>query len=192
MIIAQVLAFVSVFLSWIWWVSFIISMISMTLMQLLWCCRQHPSMIFASAGVAMLCFLANYGVAIYVLVDWKRTTYCDPFLMYTFVDDDDDDTNDYYNTDYCEEGKWATIAFVCGTLWAVSSSCIIYFLMSGRHAKWEEMHCNHGAETSNNDTTNDEACAVVELGRVPEATTAETQPAIATAIPQTENVKEDI
>jgi len=193
MIIAQVLAIVSVFLSWIWWVSFIISLVGMFLMQILWCCRQHQSMISVSARLAMLCFLLNYGVAIYILVAWRKLRYCNVFIFWGYMFDDDSIfTDDSFRSDYCEEEKWAIVAFVCGTLWAVSSGCLIYFLKSGRHAKWEETHSNRGAKTNNNNTTNDEACAAVELGRIPEATAAEAQPTVATAILETENVKEDI
>merc|ERR1711862_114356 len=42
--------------------------------------------------------------------------------------------------DYCYEKKWATFAFVCATLWIGVTSCILFFIKSGNHAKWEQKH----------------------------------------------------
>jgi len=59
--------------------------------------------------------------------------------------------------DYCQEGIWAVVAFVTALLWFVTSGCILYFVKSGRHAKWEEK-LQAAADT---DTT-----AAIEMGTV--------------------------
>lgn len=196
MISAQVIAIVAVFISWVWWLTFLISMIGMSLIQILWCCRQSRSMVSALGLVAMLCFLAQYGVGIYALVKWKSVFYCDIFSMNSYGKKEDidiggfDQPYDEYNStdsyyaynDTCQEERWATIAFVSGTLWATVAACIIYFVASGRHEKWEEGHSNSRSETNNGNNNVNEA--MVEVGSVPEATT------FVSAIAFTENDKE--
>merc|ERR1719512_535695 len=97
--------------------------------------------------------------------------------------------DDWYFRDRCEEEKWAIVAFVSGTLWAIVTGCIIYFIASGRHAKWEGKYSDTGAETN---TCNDTNSAAVELGRVPQATASDSQSAVVTAIAMTENDKDDV
>jgi len=196
MITAQVVAVVVVFFSWVWWVTFIVSIMGMTLIQILWCCRQRRSMVSVSAVVAMICSLAEYAVGIYLLVNFKEYRYCGSFTLYHYGelrdrDDVDDDFyyDDYYFSDHCEEEKWAIVAFVSGTLWAIVTGCIIYFIASGRHAKWEGKYSDTGAETN---TSNDTNNAAVELGRVPEATASDLQSGVVTAIAVAENDKHDV
>jgi len=67
-------------------------------------------------------------------------------------------------SDWCAEKLWGGIAVASSALWLASSVCILVFLKSGRHAKWEEMH-REEANSNNNDAS---AGVVVELA---EATT---------------------
>ena len=169
MITAQLLSIVSVFLSWVWWVTFLISVIGMAMIQVLWCCRQNRSTVFASAGVAVLCALVSAGVGVYILAVWKHETRCSPWDMYSYHYDDDGLFNDDYyvswrHEDRCEEGKWGTIALVCGLLWSAVSACTIGFVRSGRHARWEKHHTGGGA-TGTTETGGDAVTTTaVELG----------------------------
>lgn len=176
MITAQILSIVSVFVSWVWWVTFLISLIGMSIIQIIWCCRQNRSMILASAAVAVASALTSIGVGIYILINWSDESYC-----YTFV-------LDAYHyggeNDYCEEGKWGTIALVSGVIWSLVSVCIIHFVRSGRHALFEKHHADAGAENSN-------ANAAVELGTVAEASPATAAAAVAVAITLPEPTKVD-
>jgi len=130
-ITSQILTIVALFLSWIWWVTFIISIVGMVLYQVPWCCRQNGGALFGSAMAAALAAAGSLGVGIYILIVWRNKTWCYPFDFWT---------DDYPGTDYCQEETWGSIAFVCGFLWAAASGCMIYFVKSGRHAKWEDKH----------------------------------------------------
>jgi hypothetical protein len=167
MITAQILSIVAVFISWIWWASWIVSIVGMVLLQVVWCCRQTRGTLVVSAAVAISSAVASVGVGIWVLVVWARYTRCEPLALYAWSYDDDID--EYYwsgkHDDRCYEGRWAAISFVCGVLWMGIAFCILKFLLGGRHAKWEE---KHGAPVATNASDN----AVVELGAVPVATAA--------------------
>ena len=43
MIAAQVISIIAFLISWIWWVTFIIGLVCMVVLQLLWCCRQKDT-----------------------------------------------------------------------------------------------------------------------------------------------------
>lgn len=176
MITAQILSIVSVFISWVWWVTFIISLIGMSIIQIIWCCRQNRTMVLASAAVAVASALTSIGIGIYILIDWSDETYCYTFILDTY--------DDGYGGDYCEEGRWGTIALVCGVIWSLVSVCIIHFVKSGRHALFEKHHAEAGAENSN-------ANAAVELGTVAGASPATAAPAVAVAITLPEPTKVD-
>ena len=141
MIAAQVISIAAFLISWVWWVTFAIGLIALLLLQIIWCCRQTKAGFLASAAVSALAALMCVVSGIIMLVAWKDATWCDPFI---FINQDMGD--DYYNhnrdRDYCQEGAWATVAFVSGALWFAVTGCIIYFLKSGRHTKWEEKLCN--------------------------------------------------
>jgi len=176
LITSQVVSIVATLVSWIWWVTLVISAIGMLMFQFLWCCRQSRSALLSLAAVAMVCALANIGVAIYVFEVWSRVGWCEPFTFYN--DDHMSDDYQYYVMtihDYCTEKIWGTIALVCGILWIVAFGCIVRFVTSGKHAKWEEMY---GATTNNdNDNDNDNTTTeAVELGRVPPASVPEALP----------------
>jgi hypothetical protein len=181
MITAQILSIVCVFVSWIWWITFIISIIGMTMIQIIWCCRQNNSMLLTSAAVAVVSALVSVGVGIYILIVWNKKRYCYPWIMDTY----DPYYDPYYSDeDYCEETKWSIIAFVCGVLWSLVSVCIVHFVTSGRHARWEKHHAPASREDG-------DAGAVVELGTVPEASLPVAAAAVAMAITLPEPSKAD-
>jgi len=52
----------------------------------------------------------------------------------------EDNYDDLYSSDYCEEKSWFAVALVCAILWAGAAVCMLVFVKSGRHAKWESKH----------------------------------------------------
>jgi hypothetical protein len=52
-----------------------------------------------------------------------------------------------HNNDYCKEEVWGTIAIVCAVLWAGACGCLVHFIRSGRHYKWEK---KHSGDSTNN------------------------------------------
>mmetsp|Transcript_17299 Transcript_17299/g.35686 ORF Transcript_17299/g.35686 Transcript_17299/m.35686 type:complete len:187 (+) Transcript_17299:269-829(+) len=163
-IASQIMTSVALLLSWVWWISFAISIIGMTLFQLLWCCRQNRYSIYASTAVSVVSSLASFGVGIFVLVRWKNSSRCWVFVL------DSWETLDETPWDWCYEKVWGTIVILCGALWLAVAGCMFYFAKSGRHATWEEHHSKTAAET------NEEDSVAVEIGSVPAAS------AIATTI----------
>jgi len=165
-ITSLILSIASVLISWVWWVSFIISVAALVLSQLTWCLRQPGKALYAFAAVALVSFLAQTGVGIYALVQWKYSSWCFIFVF--------DDVDDYFrnrdpnrgSSDKCPEEKWATIAFISGVLSAASSGLMFYFVKSGRHAKWEGNHCK-SAEMAT-------ATSVVDVELAPTATPSTT------------------
>jgi len=147
LIVAQILTIVSVFFAWICWVTFLVGFIGLILFQVLWCVRMRGGPLVSHMVLAGLTSAANLGIAIYILIDWKRKSWCHVFVLY--ADDDDwrriDDVFDdnYYDDDIwddCQEKTWFAVAFVCALLWAAAMFCMIWFVKSGRHAKWEKKH----------------------------------------------------
>lgn len=184
MITAQVLSILAVFVSWIWWISFLLSLTGMLLLQVVWCCRQNRATLLVSAGVAVLSGLASVGVGIYLVVAWPQFTRCDVFVLSAWRYDDDDGYGNWpqRHDDYCNEGSWAAVSFVCGAVWFGIAFCILRFVLGGRHALWE---VKHGGPSNQKDSNDNKSNDVVEPGAIPvvaaaaEAATAETVTAIA-------------
>ena len=164
MIAAQVLSIIAFLMSWIWWVTFIIGLVCMVVLQCIWCCRQkdvkalNVTMAF-SAVAGSYCVMAG----ILMLVLWKDRKYCSIFIM----------TNDYSyasgKNDYCKEGYWAFVAFFDAVLWFTTSGCIYSFVKSGRHAAWEQKL------QAVDETTEETATATnIEMGIVPPTSAAAT------------------
>ena len=169
MITAQVLTIVAVFVSWVWWATFIISIVGMAAFQILWCCRNSKGMIYALVVIAGVCSLAEVGVGIFALVFLRKTPECDPFYM---------DYYEYAYYDYCNEAAWASVAFVGAALWAASAICMFVFAWSGQHALLEEKYAKKaGGE------------AILEAG--PSAEEGG-EPAIETVVPVSETKKVDL
>jgi len=129
-IASQVLAVVAFLISWVWWASFIISIIAMILIQLIWCCRQSKAGLLTAHVIAVVAALLCMVSGIYMLVAWKSAWWCAPFVMIS----DDDYT---YASDNCNEQAWAAVAFVDAALWLASAGCLIAFVNNGHYAKWE-------------------------------------------------------
>lgn len=144
-IAAQVISVVAFLISWVWWVTFAIGLIALLLLQIIWCYRQNKDifLLLASAAVSALAFLMCVLSGIYILVVWKDVAWCGVFVL---------ESDDDYLDDDCEEGAWATVSFVSGVLWFAVTGCILYFVKSGRHAKWEEKLCNNDNDNDNNDS----------------------------------------
>ena len=178
MITAQIISIVAFLVSWVWWVTFIVGLISLVLLQFVWCCRQSKIGMFVSVGISTLAGITCTIAGVVMIVVWKDQTYCSVFTL-TDGDDDDDDyykqftyyNDDYNNTvyidnyaeerrnrDYCEEQAWAVVAFITATLWFSTSGLIFYFVRSGRYAIWEEEAKLQGAS----DTTP----TAIEMGAV--------------------------
>jgi len=167
MITAQIISIVAFLISWIWWVTCIVGGICFISLQVIWCCRQNKIGLYISAGISFVAAITSTIAGIYMIVVWKDNVWCD---IWRLTGDDDDGYYLRYDgpsgdvisdvrvkPDYCQEGIWAVVAFVTALLWFVTSECILYFVKSGRHAKWEEK-LQAAADT---DTT-----AAIEMGTV--------------------------
>jgi len=142
-ITAQILTIVSVFFAWIWWATFFINLAFMALFQILWCTRMRSGPLYSHVAVAVLSFVGNMIVGIYVFVNWKKKSYC--YVWDWWVSDDDwrdDDFYKYPNNGHedCKQIAWGSVALVCAVLWAAAAICMFVFVKSGRHAKWEKKH----------------------------------------------------
>jgi len=154
MITAQILSIIAIFISWIWWVGFIISVIALVLHQIIWCCRQSRCGLIANQVISIIAGLCCVFAGVFFLVARKNVYWCDPFTLY--YDDDD-----YYSSgryDYCPEKAYATVAFVDAVLWFAAAGCTIAFLKTGRYDRWEAAL----SKTSKSDTSPE----AVEMGNV--------------------------
>lgn len=161
---------VAVLISWVWWVTFIISLIAMSLIQVIWCCRQNRcgflALILVSSSAAIMSFFS----AIWMAVVWRNATWCVPFYWWT--DDYNDDYNfddyggSYASYDNCNEGAWAAVAFVNTALWLAVTGCLLYFEFSGLHAKWENRISGRNGTTTDETSDKNHNGAAVELGIV--------------------------
>ena len=179
------------------WVTFIVGLICFVLLQVIWCCRQSKIGLYISAGISTVAAITCTIAGIVMLVVWKDQVNCSVWRLtgggyWLWVSDDYwGDDSDY---DYCEEGKWAVVAFVSALLWFTTSGCILYFVKSGRHTKWE--HKLQAAAAADADTT--DTTTAIEMGTVQQyhhddnhhqqqspialATTSATTTAVATAV----------
>jgi len=151
MITAQIISIVAFVISWLWWVTFIVGGICLVLLQVIWCCRQNKIGLYISAGISFVAAITCTIAGIIMIVVWKDKKEC--YIWHLDYDDDDDwrESEYYYREkpDYCEEGIWAVVAFVTALLWFATSGCILYFVKSGRHTKWEEkLQATADAETT--------------------------------------------
>jgi hypothetical protein len=169
MIAAQIISIIAFLISWLWWVTFIIGLISLVSLQLVWCCRQSKIGLYVSVGISALAGVTCTIAGIVMIVFWKDQSYCSPWTLTDWDADNWKNSNYSYNyddyvptfvptfSDYCSEGSWAVVAFVTATLWFSTTGCILYFVGSGRYAKWEEK-----VERGASDTTP----TAIEMGAV--------------------------
>jgi len=166
MITAQIISIVAFVISWFWWVTFVVAGICLVLLQVIWCCRQNKIGLYISAGISFVAAITCTVAGIVMIILWKDNVYCQIWLL-----TDGYDGNDYYTPDngypekpdYCEEGIWAAVAFVTALLWFATSGCILYFVKSGRHTKWEEkLQATADADAVTTPTTT----TAIEMGTV--------------------------
>jgi len=106
MITAQIISIVAFLVSWVWWVTFIVGLISLALLQLVWCCRQSKIGMFVSVGISTLAGITCTIAGIVMIVVWKDQKNCSVF---TLTDGSEDDYYDNYVTPihddtYCNDG----------------------------------------------------------------------------------------
>lgn len=169
MVTAQILSIIAFLVSWIWYVTLILGVVAMILLQVFWCCRVDKAGLYATVVISGLTSLGCFIAGALMIVTWKGDRYCHVFVV---TNEDDDSYRTYYDgsnwttyydsqTDYCNEGGWAVVAFVTGLLWAATSICTLIFLCSGRHAQFMERKAV--AENAENQGRE------IELGTIPAA-----------------------
>jgi hypothetical protein len=141
MITAQIISIIAFLISWLWIVTFIIGLISLILLQIVWCHRRSKISLFVSVGISALAGVSSITAGIVMLVVWKDQGNCSVWVLfgggfggYT--------VEDY---DHCREQIWAVVAFITAALWFSTSGCILYFVGSGRYEKCEEKVVLRGA-----------------------------------------------
>jgi len=157
---AQILSIVTLFVSWIFWGSFIVNVVAVILVQIPWCCRQSSGTLYTTFAVAVTACLSSMGVGIYVLEVFDDKLNCYPWDLSNWGHQDDLIKNDFAE---CKYQTWAAIAFVCAFLWMIVSVLLAFFVSSGRHARWEEKH----SDAAGDDGDNVDAAAIVEQGSGP-------------------------
>jgi len=168
MISSQVLAIVAVFLSWIWWVTFVISIVGLILFQIPWCCRQSRAPMYISAVAAGLAAMLSMGSGIYVLIAYYGVSHCSTFVFDSYS----------YESDWCREKLWATIAFVCTAVWVAAFGCLVYFVESGRYAKFEK---KYSARYANRGVESEAVVGVASLAAADSLTATEAAPVVTNA-----------
>jgi hypothetical protein len=164
MIAAQIISIIAFLISWLWWVTFIVGLISLVLLQLVWCCRQSKIGLFVSVGISTLAGVTCTIAGIVMIIFWKDQRYCSVWTLtdgnndyyYNYTDDN------YVPRDYCSEQTWAVVAFFTAVLWFSTTGCILYFVRSGRYAEWEEKVRGASDTTSTTATTPN----AIEMGAV--------------------------
>lgn len=140
LIAAQALAIVALCVSWIWYVTLVISIAGITLLNILWCVRMPSKPLYIHVVVAAVASLVSLVCAIWIFIKWRSpwVYWCVPLIMYA-DDNTVDDWDFQYDDDWseCHREAWGAIAVVCSALWAASAICMFCFVKSGRHAKWE-------------------------------------------------------
>lgn len=148
LIAAQVLAIFSTSVAWIWWPTGILNIVGFILFQIPWCCRQTPGALKVSVTVAALTCLCMVGLGLKILFLWSEASDCYVFTGDLYY------PGKYGHTDWCNELLWAILAFGCAAIWGAATHCMIVFLASGRHAKWETYYSNN-VEESTDDSSPD-------------------------------------
>jgi len=126
MITAQILSIVVFLISWFWsipfifyplqpfsinwflWVAYIVGVICFLSLQIIWCCRRNKVGLYISAVISALAAVTCSIAGIVLTVG--------------------------------DQADWeiGLVAFVTAILWFVTTGCILYFVRSGRHTRWEE------------------------------------------------------
>ena len=178
LITGLVLPIIAVLIGWLWWATWLITIMGMAIMQILWCCRNKKGGILSIVILSGLEALIQFGYAIYILVKFPESTDCWMFWGDHYT------SSNKWAFDDCPEGLWAGITFVNSFLWFGSAFCLWYFVWSGRHAKWEKLHKGSNG-SSNGISNNHNNSAALELASTTGARTVQTEAttAVAMAVP---------
>jgi hypothetical protein len=118
---AQILSVVAFCMSWIWWVTLLLSAPLMVMLQVVWCCRMKKGGLTAAGILSTLSALGSLFAGIWILIKWKDNAFC--YVIVLTIDDDD-----VYDDDYCLEVAWAVVAFINFALFAVAAYCLFHFV----------------------------------------------------------------
>ena len=182
MIIAQVLSILAFLISWVWWASFIISLASLVLLQLVWCCRQTREGLITTTAISILAAIMCIFGGAFVLTARNNAYTCQLFTLQNHYDDDDDW---HGSSPSCYREAWAGIAFADAALWFATAACTILFVTTGRYAKWEKRLDKKAANNEGNEDGAEANATAVEMGNVQTArsATAEAPNAVTMATP---------
>lgn len=142
LIAAQLLAISSLSVAWVWWATGIVNIVGMLLFQIPWCCRQRRGAMYFMVAVGALTSLSMISLGLYILFDLQYASEC-----YAFSGD-----IEYGKKDWCNEILWASIAFVCAVIWGAATHCMLVFVGTGRHAKWEKYHSTNVEDSTERDS----------------------------------------
>mmetsp|Transcript_25651 Transcript_25651/g.54774 ORF Transcript_25651/g.54774 Transcript_25651/m.54774 type:complete len:239 (+) Transcript_25651:40-756(+) len=169
-ITAQIVSIFAFLISWIWWATFLSSVIALIMLQCIWCCRQNRAGFMVSAAFSLIAAITNVYSGIFILSNWDDAHVCLPFALEHFNYDDiaidygydyDDDYEQQY-MDLCFDHAYANIAFFDGALWLLVAGCTLCFEFSGRHAALDKRWSDQNTSTSDENV----ATVAVEMGTV--------------------------
>jgi len=127
-ITAQIISIFAFSISWIWWVTFLVSGASMLLLQVLWSCRQNRTEVLTSAVISVVAAFACLTSATWILVGWQNADWCCESTM---------EAGKGYFWMPCNEAFWATVALADMVMWLGVAACVIRFVLSGSHFEWK-------------------------------------------------------
>jgi hypothetical protein len=87
----QIVAIVALCISWIWWVTLVIGVPAMLVLQVAWCCKMTKCGLKAAAILSSLTALVCLFTGVWIIVTWNNGTYCHVFVV---IQDDN-----YYDDD---------------------------------------------------------------------------------------------
>jgi hypothetical protein len=162
---AQILSAIAFCMSWIWWVTFLLSAPLMFMLQAVWCCRMKKGGLRAAGILSTLSALGSLFAGIWILIKWKNEKWCEVFVL-TNDDYDADYYYDYYNYDNCREVAWAVVAFINFALFAVAAHCLFHFV----HYRFDKVLAAAGEEQE--DESDTAAIAMVDVSPITTTATA--------------------
>ena len=158
LIASQILAVYATALSWMYWGTFILCAFTFVLFQSLWLCRFHKAGLYVLVLLAVMSSNAMLGIGLYATYEFQQysVVLCEPFDMYVWHNFN---TNPLFRPpDECNEIFWMAVTYTSAILWALAAGCLVRFVTSGNHAKWEERHTSTAATTTSgrDDNSNNE------------------------------------
>jgi hypothetical protein len=158
---AQILSVVAFCISWIWWVTILLSTPLMVMLQVVWCCRMQKGGLRAAGILSTLSALGSLFAGIWILIEWKNDKWCDVFFL---TNGDHFNYGDDY--DYCREVAWAVVAFINFALFAVAAYCLFHFVIY----RFDKVLAAAGEEQE--DESDTAAIAMVDVSPITTTTTA--------------------